>query len=345
MVVNTPKKQEMTADNNTSKSPSDNADTANAPSMDYSHVAVLVPCYNEEVTVAKVVKDFQKALPGSTVYVFDNNSSDRTSEIAKKEGAVVVASPRQGKGNVIQHMFDDVEADIYIMIDGDDTYEAKVAPELIQKLIDDHADMVVGTRMSEFREKSFRRFHEFGNHLISTLIRTLFSIEVSDVLSGYRVFSRRFVKTVPLTAEGFEIETELTLQAAAKHYRVVEHPTEYGERPDGSESKLNTYSDGYLIIKTIITIFKDYKPGIFFFSMAGVLAILSLAIGSVPVIEFMQTGLVTHFPLAGLAASVGILAALSAAVGLVLSTVNRYHLENFKLWRRQLSKKNGQSTD
>lgn len=307
-----------------------------ADAQRYEHVAVLVPCYNEEVTVGKVVREFAAALPGATVYVYDNNSTDRTAEIAGEAGAQVVLSPRQGKGNVVQHMFEEIDADLYVMIDGDDTYDAAAAPQLIDKIKATHADMLVGTRLSVFSQGSFRQFHQYGNRLISRLISVLFRIKVTDVLSGYRVFTREFVKTVPLMSEGFEIETELTLQAAAKGYRIVEHPTKYGVRPEGSESKLSTYVDGFLIIRAIVKIFKDYKPNVFFGVVALILAMLSLLAGSVPVIEYYQTQYVSHVPLAVLAASIGILAALSAAVGLVLSTVNRYHDETFKLWRKAL---------
>lgn len=304
----------------------------------YEGVAVLVPCYNEAVTVGKVVDDFKAVLPGATIYVFDNNSKDRTAEIAREHGAIVVTSPRQGKGHVVQHMFDQVEADCYLMVDGDDTYPAAAAPALIDAMRASDADMIVGSRLTDFKSGSFRRFHSFGNHLVARLISFFFRMNVTDVLSGYRVFSRDFVKTVPLMSEGFDIETEFTLQAAAKSFKVVEVPISYGVRPEGSHSKLNTFKDGILILKVILRIFKDYKPQVFFTAVAVFLAMLSLAAGITPIMDYVREQFVHHVPLAVLAAGLGILSVLSMAVGLILDTVNRYHNESFRLWRKQLRK-------
>ena len=302
----------------------------------YEGVAVLVPCYNEEVTVGKVVDDFHAVLPGATVYVFDNNSKDRTSEIAKAHGATVVLSPRQGKGHVVQHMFDLIDADYYLMVDGDDTYPAAAAPELLETLRKHDADMVVGSRLTDFKSGAFRRFHSFGNHLVARLISFFFRMNVTDVLSGYRIFSRDFVKTVPLMSEGFDIETEFTLQSASKSFKVVESPISYGVRPQGSHSKLSTFKDGILILKVILRIFKDYKPQVFFGAIAIGLALLSLAAGIVPIMDYVREQFVHHVPLAVLAAGLGILSAMSFTVGLILATVNRYHNETFRLWRKQL---------
>ncbi|MEW6057054.1 MAG: glycosyltransferase family 2 protein [Bdellovibrionota bacterium] len=303
--------------------------------LDYSRIAVLVPCYNEELTVGQVVQDFKRALPGATVYVFDNNSKDKTVSIAKQAGAMVVHSPRQGKGNVVRHMFSTVEADVYIMVDGDSTYPADAAPELVSVLVSSGVDMVVGTRIIEHDARSFRRFHKIGNILITGMISFLFRINVTDVLSGYRVFSRRMVKTVPLMAEGFEVETELTLQTATKGFSFKEVQINYGKRPEGSFSKLSTYADGLLILKAISVIFKDYKPLVFFGAVSIVFAVLSLIAGSFPILDYYEKKFVDHVPLAILAAALGILSMLALGIGLILDTAYKYHCETFELWRRR----------
>ena len=298
-------------------------------------LAVLIPCYNEEQTIGQVVTDFRRVLPEARIFVFDNASSDRTADVAKAAHADVVFSPHRGKGNVVRHMFDAVDADVYVMVDGDSTYDPTSAPELVRCLVDTAADMVVGARMSAYDPGAFRRFHTFGNRLIARLISWLFRIRVTDVLSGYRVFSREFVKTVPLMSDGFEIETELTLQAAAKRFRIVERPTAYGRRPEGSTSKLNTFSDGVLILKAIFTIFKDYKPQAFFALLTVFFAFASVLAGILPIRDYYAYRYVYHVPLAILAAALGTLAVSSAGIGLVLGTVNRYHNEFFTLWRRR----------
>ena len=306
-------------------------ETAVAP---YAGVAVLVPCYNEELTVAKVVTDFAQAVPGAQVFVYDNNSTDKTAVLARQAGAVVRHAPRQGKGHVVKQMFDEVDADVYVMVDGDDTYPAASAAELIEQLKRTGADMVVGVRMFSFEEGSFRRFHQLGNHLVAGLISRLFSAKVTDVLSGYRIFSRAFVKTVPLMSEGFEIETEMTLQALAKRFVIRELPIAYGRRPEGSHSKLDTYSDGFLVLKSIAMIFKDYKPLLFFSSLAVFLLLITPAAGMPPILDYIETRYVTHVPLAILATGTGILSALSLTIGLILHTISRYHNENFELLRK-----------
>jgi glycosyltransferase involved in cell wall biosynthesis len=297
-------------------------------------IAVLVPCYNEEVTVAQVIEGFREALPGAAIYVFDNNSTDATARVARDHGAAVVSSLRQGKGNVVRHMFETVEADIYVLVDGDATYPPESAPALIAKLQSTAADMVVGTRLSSFGGESFRRFHLFGNRMMSWIISRLFSIRLTDVLSGYRVFSRDFVKSVPLVSQGFEIETELTLQAAAKSFRLVEHPVPYGSRPEGSVSKLSTFSDGYIILRTIFAICKDYKPLMFFLTLSLVLALASIACGIPPILDYYHTRFVTHVPMAILAAGIGITSVIFFVVGVMLDTINKYHNENFVMHRR-----------
>lgn len=299
---------------------------------------MLIPCYNEDVTVSHVVDDFRAALPDARIVVFDNNSTDRTSEVARARGAEVVPSPRQGKGNVVRHMFEVIDADVYVMVDGDSTYPADAAPALIRCLIETGADMVVATRMSDFGSGAFRPFHTLGNRLLARLISAFFHITVTDVLSGYRVFSRDFVKTVPLMAEGFDIETELTLQAAAKRFAIREQPIPYRARPPGSMSKLSTVSDGLLILKALFSIFKDHKPQVFFSILALVLALLSLVAGLPPILDYYRVRYVFHVPLAILAAALSVLSMLTFGIGLLLGTLNRYHNESFVLWRRQLRK-------
>lgn len=299
-------------------------------------VAVLLPCYNEAHTIQKVVEDFRRVLPHAEIHVFDNNSTDGTSDIAARAGARVVLSPLQGKGNVVRHMFDVVEADWYIMADGDDTYPASEAPRLLETAIRSRADMVVGIRLERFTTKSFRRFHKFGNRLISGLISKLFGVKVTDALSGYRVFSRPYVRGVPITSAGFQIETELTLHAITKKFVFLESPIEYGERPEGSHSKLNTYRDGMLIVSTIALLFKDYKPLPFFSAAAAVFVALSLLAGSLPIIEYYQTGFVPHFPRAILAASLALCGLVSLAIGIILDTSNKYFREHYELHRKVL---------
>jgi glycosyltransferase involved in cell wall biosynthesis len=295
-------------------------------------VAVLIPCYNEAATIRKVVEDFRLALPDAEIHVFDNNSSDDTAHIAAAAGANVVPSPLQGKGNVVRHMFGTVDADYYVMADGDDTYPASEAPRLIDKAVRHGADMIVGVRLEKSSTLAFRRFHRFGNRLISGLIGTLFRVPITDALSGYRVFSRAFVRGVPIDSAGFQIETELTLQAVAKGFSIQEVPVHYGERPEGSTSKLNTYRDGALIISAIILLFRDYKPLPFFAAIALIFLILSLASGSLPIIEYYQTGLVPHFPRAILAVGLALTGLLSLAIGIILDTLSKYHREEYQLF-------------
>jgi glycosyltransferase involved in cell wall biosynthesis len=299
-------------------------------------ISVIIPCLNEEMTVGKVVRDFSDELPEATIYVFDNNSTDRTAEVARKAGAEVVHSPHRGKGNVIRHMSNVVEADIYVMVDGDDTYPASAAPGLIEQFRRDHLDMLVATRLTEHDRGSFRIFHRAGNHIVSRVVSMLFSAEVTDVLSGYRVLSRDLLKLVRLQATGFEVETELTLQALAKRLNVAETPVEYGVRPEGSHSKLSTWGDGFMILKSLFLIFKDYKPLFFFSVISGLLVLASLASGIGPVTEFYQTGMVFQLPRVVLAAGLGILATISMGVGLILGTISKYHEENIALWKQQI---------
>lgn len=286
--------------------------------------------------MAGVVTDFARALPGARIYVFDNASTDATAARARAAGAEVIHSALKGKGNVVRHMSNVLDADIYVMADGDGTYDAAAAPALIERLVSAGADMLVATRLEQHAPGSFRVFHHFGNRLVSNLVSRLFRATVTDILSGYRVLSRDLVKLVRLRAEGFEVETELTLQALAKRFTVIESPVPYRERPKGSHSKLDTWGDGYVILKCLFLLFKDYKPLVFFSAVAALFAVVSLVAGSGPVLEFYRTGLVNQVPRAILAAGLGILATISFAVGLILDTVSKYHDEQIDLWRQQI---------
>ena len=296
-------------------------------------IAVLIPCYNESLTVAKVVDDFKVALPTADVYVYDNNSSDGTGDIAREHGAIVRKETRQGKGNVVRQMLRDIDADYYIMVDGDDTYPADQAMELIQPLIDDEADTVVGDRLSNgtYGSENTRAGHGFGNDLVRWLIGVLYGIELNDVMTGYRSFNRVFAKTLPVLSPGFEIETELSIHAIDKRWRIVQVPIVYRDRPEGSFSKLNTVSDGFKVLGMIFSLFKDYKPLGFFSLLALIFLIVGLLLGIPIIAEFRSTGLVPRFPTAILAVSFCGLAALSLACGLILDTTVKGHRRDWEL--------------
>ena len=285
-------------------------------------IAVLIPCYNEEQTVAKVVRDFLAALPGAMIYVYDNNSQDQTILRAREAGAIVRSERYQGKGNVMRRMFSDIEADIYILVDGDDTYHAASTPAMIDKLLSEQLDMVVGSRLTVHEgDASFRRGHQLGNHLLTGFMSMLFGRQLTDMLSGFRVMSRRFVKSFPALAEGFETETELTIHALGLKMPVAEIVTPYGSRPEGSESKLNTYRDGYRILLTIIALFKKERPLLFFSILFCLLAVTSVGLALPILFTYAQTGLVPRFPTAILATGIMLLACLSLTCGLILDTV------------------------
>ena len=290
--------------------------------LESRRTAVLIPCFNEERTIEKVVRDFQRELPGATIYVYDNNSSDRTVVIARSAGAVVRHEKRQGKGWVISSMFEQVEADLYLLVDGDDTYPAEKANEILGPLLEGKADMVVGTRLEDFSDKSFRPFHLFGNRMIVRLVNMLFKSNLKDIMSGYRAFNADFVKKVPVISKGFEVETQMTLQALFYDFVIAEVPVPYRRRPEGSYSKLNTFSDGIRTILTIFDIFKAYRPLLFFFIIGAVLACAGLLIGSVPVLEFFQTGKITHFPSALLASGIVIISVICVSMGIILDAIN-----------------------
>jgi len=295
-------------------------------------IAVAIPCYNEELTVAKVVLDFKEALPEAKIYVFDNNSRDKTAEYAEKAGAIVIKSPRQGKGYVIKHIFDTLSADYIVVCDGDDTYPARSVLKLLE-FSAAGADMVVGAR-NIFESGAFRKFHKFGNKLVAFLISRLFSVKLTDILSGFRVFSRDFYKNVPLRAKGFEVETELTLQGLAKNFVLVETPIEYGKRPEGSFSKLDTFSDGFLVLKSVFILFRDYKPLVFFSALSAFFAVFTILAGLAPIADYIRYKYVYHVPLAVLAIGLALLSGLSLASGIILNSIYRYHCENYELFRK-----------
>lgn len=298
------------------------------------NLAVIIPCFNEELTIAKVVKDCETHLPYSKIYVFDNVSTDRTADIAKEAGAIVIYSSKKGKGNVIRHAFSVVDADIYLMIDGDDTYPLEEVHKLIEPVQSGNFSMAVGTRQDHYSDKAFRRFHLLGNKFFSTVVSLSFGKQISDMLSGYRVFSREFVKLIPLRSEGFEVETDLTLQAISKDFEIIEIPISYRNRPDGSTSKLNTFSDGTLILKFILRLAKDYRPLPFFGFAALACVFLGLLSGYAPVAEFIEFSYVFKVPRAVLAGCLMILAVVFFGVGLVLDSQIRYFNDQFILLRR-----------
>ncbi len=297
-----------------------------------SRIAVLVPCYNEEATIAQVVHGFHQALPEATIFVYDNNSTDATIARAREAGAVVRSEARQGKGNVMRRMFSDVEADVYVLVDGDDTYDAPSAPALVEKLLSERLDMVVGSRLHSADDAAFRLGHRFGNDLLTGFVSFLFGRSFTDMLSGYRVFSRRYIKSFPALAAGFETETELTVHALELRMPIAEVMTPYKARPSGSVSKLNTYRDGFRILMMILRLFKQERPLTFFSILFTVLVACALIMAYPVVVTFMQTGMVPRFPTAILATGIMILAFLSLAAGFILDTVTHGRREMKRLF-------------
>ncbi|MCM1179174.1 MAG: glycosyltransferase family 2 protein [Clostridium sp.] len=294
-------------------------------------IAVLIPCYNESKTIEKVVKDFQNVLPEAVIYVYDNNSTDGTDVIAQSAGAVVRYEYKQGKGNVIRRMFRDIDAQCYIMSDGDDTYPAEFAPDMVKCVLERNADMVVGDRLSStYFEENKRPFHNFGNNLVRYMINLLFKNDIKDIMTGYRAFSYQFVKTFPVLSKGFEIETEMSIHAVDKNMFIENVVIEYRDRPSGSVSKLNTYSDGMKVVWTIFRLFKNYKPLCFF----SILALLLCIIGGilfVPVlIDYAHTGLVERFPTLIVSGFVIMAAILSLFCGMILDTINQKNRQDFE---------------
>lgn len=301
--------------------------------MDYRNVAVLIPCYNEAVTIKKVVEDFKRELPEAAIYVYDNNSTDGTARIARDAGAIVRYEGRQGKGNVCRQMFRDIEADCYLMVDGDDTYPAEAAKSLCEPILNGEADMTIGDRLSNgtYAEENKRAFHGFGNNLVRAMIKWIYGYSFDDVMTGYRAMSKPFVKTFPVLSEGFQIETELSIHAVDHRWRIQDVPVEYRDRPAGSESKLNTVGDGIKVIAMIGTLFKDYRPLKFFSLIAIIFAIIGLALGMPIVAEYFQTGLVPRFPTAMLAVAFMFLCGLSLATGLILDSVAKVERKQWEL--------------
>lgn len=296
-------------------------------------VAVLIPCYNEAVTIAKVVDDFRRALPQADVYVYDNNSTDGTADIARERGAIVVREPRQGKGNVVRSMFRDVEADYYVMVDGDDTYPAEAAASLLAPLVAGEADMTVGDRLSNgtYGEENDRAFHGFGNDLVRWLIRRIYGFAFEDVMTGYRAFTRAFVKTMPVLSSGFQIETEISIHAVDKRWRIVDVPIAYRDRPEGSESKLSTFGDGAKVLMAIGALFKDYRPMAFFSWISLVFIALGLVVGVPVVLEFFATGLVPRLPSTVLAVALVFCGVLALTAGAILDTVAKADRRQWEL--------------
>lgn len=293
-------------------------------------IAILVPCHNEAIAIADVIRDFKSALPNSKIYVYDNNSTDNTAEVAQSNGAIVRKETHKGKGNVVRRMFADVDADIYVMVDGDNTYEAQKAPILIERLIVDHLDMVVGSRVEtqvDDKYATYRLGHRFGNSLFSTIIARLFGKQFKDVFSGYRVFSRRFVKSFPATSRGFDIETELTIHSLELRLPTAEIETHYGARPEGSTSKLNSYKDGFKILMRIMLLLKEVRPLLFFGGIFIILAIISCVLFAPVFVDYLQTGLVQRFPTAILSTGIMLLAFMSLTCGIILDNVCRARRE------------------
>jgi glycosyltransferase involved in cell wall biosynthesis len=298
--------------------------------MDNKKIAVLIPCYNEDLTIAKVIDDFSRELPDADIFVYDNNSNDKTSEIARNHGAIVRQESRQGKGNVMRQMFREIDADFYVLVDGDDTYPVEHVHQMLAPLLAGETDMVIGDRLSNmtYHHENKRAFHSFGNNLVRRLIHWMYGVKITDVMTGYRCFNRVFVKTFPIQSKGFEIETELTIHCIDKNWRITEVPIDYRDRPEGSESKLSTLRDGFKVIKKIMTLFKDYKPLVLFSIIGLILLLIGIVLGITVVIDYMNTGLVERFPSALLAVGFVFSGLLSLACGLILDTT-------VKTWRKQ----------
>ncbi|MDD6223881.1 MAG: glycosyltransferase [bacterium] len=304
-----------------------------------SKIAVLIPCYNEALTVAKVVQDYRSVLPEAKIYVYDNNSTDCTDEIAKNAGVIVRYEHRQGKGNVVRSMFRDIEADCYLIIDGDDTYPAENAREMCDLILEGKADMVIGDRLSStYFTENKRPFHNFGNKIVRWLINKLFKNNVKDIMTGYRAFSYQFVKGFPVLSKGFEIETEMTIHAVDKNFKLVEIPVTYRDRPEGSVSKLNTYSDGLKVLKTIMALFKEHRPGLFFGLLSLVFLIASLLLGLPVFIEYCKTGLVPRFPSLIVSGIFFVITLLLWICGIILQVIVKKHRQLYELLLTEMVK-------
>ena len=301
-----------------------------------SKIAVLIPCYNESKTIAKVVKDYKEALPEADIYVYDNNSTDNTDEIAKKAGAIVRYESKQGKGNVIRTMFREIDADCYLMIDGDDTYPAENARQMCDYVLENGVDMVIGDRLSStYFEENKRPFHNLGNKMVRGFINKIFKSNIRDIMTGYRAFSYNFVKTFPILSKGFEIETEMTIHAIDKNFTLKEIPVQYRDRPEGSVSKLNTYKDGARVIKTIAILFEEYKPALFFNTIAACIFIISLILAIPVFIEYFKTGLVPKFPTLIVAGIMLVISLLLSVSGIILQVIVKKHKQLFEIMLNQ----------
>ena len=307
--------------------------------MKKNRIAVLIPCYNEAKTIAKVVKDFKKALPKATIYVYDNNSTDKTAEIANKAGAIVRYEHKQGKGNVIRRMFREIDADCYIMVDGDNTYSAKSAQKMTKLVLNQNVDMVIGDRLSStyFRENK-RPFHNFGNSIVRNSINFFFKSNIKDIMTGYRAFSYEFVKTFPVLSNGFEIETEMSIHAIDKNMSLANVVIDYQDRPTGSESKLNTYSDGIRVIFTIIRLYRTYKPLHFFGIISLILAATATTLFVPVFVSYLNTGVVAQFPTLIVSGFIMIAAIQSFFSGLILQTILHKNRQDFELELNRISK-------
>lgn len=303
-------------------------------------IAVLIPCYNEALTIEKVVTDWKKQLPEATIYVYDNNSSDNTHEIAEKAGAIVRYEYQQGKGNVIRRMFREIDAECYIMIDGDDTYPAEFGREMVQKVLEKKVDMVVGDRLSStYFEENKRPFHNFGNTLVRGTINRLFKSDIRDIMTGYRAFSYQFVKSFPVLSKGFEIETEMSIHSVHNNMLVENVIIDYRDRPEGSESKLNTYSDGFKVLKTILRLYKNYKPGGFFGWLSAILLVISAAMFTPVLVYYFKTGLVPNFPTLIVSGFMALAGIVSLFAGLILETLVEQQRQNFEFKLQVLRQK------
>ncbi|MBM6853223.1 glycosyltransferase [Mediterraneibacter glycyrrhizinilyticus] len=303
-----------------------------------SKIAVLIPCYNESQTIEKVVREYHEALPEADIYVYDNNSTDGTDEIARRAGAIVRYEYRQGKGNVVRSMFRDIDADCYLMIDGDDTYPAENARQMVDLVLDKGVDMVVGDRLSStYFTENKRPFHNSGNRVVRYLINKLFNNNVRDIMTGYRAFSRMFVKSFPVLSKGFEIETEMTIHAVDKNFLLEEVPVTYRDRPEGSESKLNTFSDGFRVLRTIASLFREYKPFKFFLFVAALLWLIAIAFFIPVFIDYLQTGLVLKFPTVIVCGVVATMGALMWICGIILEVIVKKHRQLYELMLNQMN--------
>lgn len=300
-------------------------------------IAVLIPCYNESKTIEKVVKDYKAALPEADIYVYDNNSKDGTDEVARKAGAIVRYETKQGKGNVIRTMFRDIDADCYLMIDGDDTYPAENAREMCEYVLNDNVDMVIGDRLSStYFQENKRPFHNLGNKMVRGLINKIFKNNINDIMTGYRAFSYKFAKTFPILSKGFEIETEMSIHAIDKNFTLKEIPVQYRDRPAGSVSKLNTYKDGARVLKTIATLFKEYKPSLFFNTISIFFYIIAILF-AIPVFsEYFNTGLVPRFPTLIVACISLVIGLLLNVTSLILQIIVKKHRQLFELQLNQI---------